>query len=71
MDTIHKIDNQQGPTGYSIFCNKEKESKKEYMYVYNGIILLYSCNKHNVVNEIYLNFKMLTKGKYKFSSYRH
>ena len=32
--TIHKIDNQQGPTLYSVITYTRKECKKQWIYVY-------------------------------------
>ena len=38
--------------------------KNGYVYTFNGIILFYSRNFHNMVNQLYLN-KTLKKGKKK------
>ena len=35
-----------------------KEYKKEYIYVYNGVTLLYSRNYHNIVSQLYFNKKV-------------
>ena len=34
----------------------EKNIKKEYLYVYNCVILPYSRDWHNTVNQLYFNF---------------
>ena len=46
---------------YLVINNNGKEYKKECIYVYNRVILWYSRNEHNTVNQLYFN-KMI-KGK--------
>ena len=44
----------------------EKNIKKECIYVFNWVTLLYSRNKHNTVNQLYFNKKIKSKTiKYK------
>ena len=68
---VYGITGQQGPaiysTGnsiqYSVMIYMGKESEREwYVYMYNWIILLYTRNYHNVVNQLCLN-KTLQNGK--------
>ena len=39
----------------------EKNIKKECMYVYNWVTLLYSRDWHSIVNQLYFNLKKLKK----------
>ena len=32
-----------------------EKNMKNNIYMYNGIILLYSRNKHNIINQLYFN----------------
>ena len=41
---------------YSVMTCLGKESEKsEYMYMYDCFTLLYSRNKHHIVNQLYFN----------------
>lgn len=43
---------------------REKNLKNsEYMYVYNWLTLLYNSNWHNIINQLYLNLKVLREMK--------
>ena len=71
--TVHKTDNQQGPTTSTGNCPQHsvityKESEKEYItYVHTGVhicileSLLFTGSGHDIVNQLYFNQKWLTK----------
>ena len=61
-------------TQYLVIIYNENKSEKEYIYIYvyiyNWIILLYSWNQHNIVNELYFNFlNGLKKEAYIYANY--
>ena len=50
-------------TEYPVLNHNGKEYKKEYIYVYNRVTLLYSRDWHNIVNQLYVNkLKKTSKG---------
>ena len=47
-------------TQYAVIHHSGKESKKECIYVYNLVTLLYSRDWHSTVNQLYFNFLKVT-----------